>query len=111
MASYNDINVPVSVGTKYDADNDITIDRADDGTVRGRVGFADTLYTFQILHSIISSTDKDAIWTFYNANKAAAWTFTYQGDTYTLRFIAPPAETHLKGDWWKVVIRAIGTRN
>jgi len=108
MAAYP--SIPIDNSTQISADGGISVDRAEDGTIRGRVSYAETVYTMKLVHTLLTSTQRDTLMTFYDTNKALSWTFTYDSDTYTLRFMGAPQHQHLSGGWWNVTVSAIGTK-
>jgi hypothetical protein len=51
-------------------------------------------------------TNKDALETFYQANKLINFDFTYPGGSlYTCRFLAAPIAQYQPGGWYKVRVR------
>ena len=110
MADPYPTSVPVDNATRLVASDDIQVDTAADGTVRGRVSFANTLYTARVVHSYISSTDRTAVLNHYAAWKTDPFTFTYDGDNYTMRYASHPQQMHMSGDWWRVDVALIGTK-
>lgn len=104
------IDLPIDNDTDLVADDDIKVDVADDGTVRGRVGFEDTvLYRGAIVHTLATTTEKGQHLAFYQANKLTEFTFTHGADTYTLRFSRHPRYKHTNGGRWRIEAPVIGT--
>lgn len=109
MASYP--NIGIDNGSRFTGDDDTQVDFASDGTIRGRVGFGATIYNGQIIHNLITSTERDTLVAFYETNKTVSFTFTYDGSTYTMRFKGKPKEQHLQGGWWRVDVQMIGNKD
>ena len=110
MASY-----PTSIswdnGFELVPSDGITSDVADDGTIRGLVNFADTVYVGQLVYSYIDSTDRNTLQTFYDTNKALSFSFAYDGDTYTMRYIRHPRKRRMVGGWWRMTVDIHGTKD
>lgn len=104
-------SIPFDNQTALSPEAGIAVDVADDGTIRGRVSFASTVYTATVVHSYITSLERDQIISFFDANKALSFPFTYDGDTYTMRFAAHPQARHQQGGWWTVTSRLVGTKD
>lgn len=79
------------------------------GTVRQRNFQNTVLYEFKVIHSMISKTDADSVFSDWAANKTAEVTFVWvDGLTYVVRYQEPPHLTHERGPWWKVHSKLIG---
>jgi len=103
MASYPDLM------TGYGGDADpidmVKIDRAEDGTARGRAYGADKA-RFTVTHPRLNSTDKSTLATFYSTNRLLEFTFAskHDGVTYTCIFSKPPQYERHPGSYWTATV-------
>jgi hypothetical protein len=79
--------------------------RATNGALKVRKTMSGEKYEWDIEHEL-SLTNKDALETFYQANKLINFDFTYPGGSlYTCRFLAAPIAQYQPGGWYKVRVR------
>lgn len=77
-----------SEGSQEVWNDPILVSIARDGTARGRRLQTGKKRIFKLQHSLITSADKSAFETFYDANRLASFSFTWSdGNTYTVVFI------------------------
>jgi hypothetical protein len=90
MAAYP--TLPISLGSKASPEAGIKIDRASNGAARARL-FATPKRSFRVEHAGLSLTERGSLETFYNANLATSFSFTWplDGVTYTVIFGGEPA--------------------
>lgn len=109
MANYPSVDIDNSTVLTPSANT--KIDYAEDGTVRGTVGFAAALWTGRVIHRYITKTEVNTIMAFWEANKLLPFTFAYSTETYTMRFTRMPQPQHLVGNLWQVTVDMIGTQD
>lgn len=103
-----------TLATKYGADpKPISstcpqIDRAEDGTARGR-SFGDDKMEFRIEHPFLSSTDKSTLATFYSTNRLLAFSYVSLSDgaTYSCLFDGPIEWTREPGGRFTAKVRIV----
>lgn len=110
MATYPALDIDYN-STRKPIENK-KIDVAADGTLRSRKDYSKTVYEFSIVHPLLSTTDKDSIQTFYDANDSVTFTFNYAADSadYTLIFKGEPEAHQAIYNKWNVTMKAIGTK-
>lgn len=81
----------------------LTLDRASNGSVRGRSLWSSSKRLFSVEH-VLTATDLDALRTFYDANKTTAFDFVWagNGETYSVVFRGMSNAAHLGGGYWRV---------
>ena len=102
MADYP--NLPQIIGTQKLDDDGTVVDLAESGKPRLRQYYTQVRTRFQVLHDI-DGTDKDAIISHYDGDKANVFNFTFKGDNvvYTVRYMGVPQTTPVAGtDRWRV---------
>lgn len=110
MATYPDIDQ--SFDSSVRQDGGVSLDEADDGSLRGRSAYAENMYDLEIIHPWISTTDKNTLLTFYDTNKTAVNTFTLDadGNDYSVVFVQPPAWKKHSATHWTVTMYMRGTQ-
>jgi len=93
VASYP--SLPMRKGSQEKWVDDLSADRAVNGSVRARAFFTAKKRTFIIRH-LLNLTDRGTLETFYNANRLLVLTMTWPPDgvTYSCVFGRPPQYTH-----------------
>lgn len=78
-------------GTSETWVDDVTIDRAVNGTPKGRAYFTAKKRAFTVVH-LLNPTDRVALETFYNTNRLLAMTFTFMPNNtvYNVLFARAP---------------------
>lgn len=102
MAAYP--NVVQVLPSRTIADEGTVVDRAVSGKPRFRSYYSKTRISWEVVHEC-ENTDRDLLWQFYQDNKFVSFTFTWAGDgqTYEVRFTAPPQEQPIEGNLrWRV---------
>lgn len=78
----------VSPSSTKSLKTDRQLDRASNGTLRGRVFYTAPKSSFSVEHEAMSTTDRDSFQTFYNTNMNLSFSFVWPQDgvTYTVMF-------------------------
>ncbi|CAH1387015.1 hypothetical protein [Candidatus Nitrotoga sp. M5] len=100
MATYP--TLPTRPGGDPKPINGIEIDRAEDGTARGRSYHSSEKSRFVLDHPWLTFAQKDALATFYATNKLIPFDYysITSAATHSCLFSAPPAyEYHASGYW------------
>lgn len=87
---------------------DLVTDQWPNGSSRGRSYFTPGLYTWDILHGVLSDANRATLKTFYDTNRLLLFNFTSPWDSVTYQnvgFIAPPTYEFLPGAFWNVKIK------
>lgn len=110
MATYP--TIPQHPSTTRSPISNKKIDVSADGTIRARIDYSVIIYDFSIKHSMISTSLKDNIMTFYDTNDSVNFTFNYSADLvdYTLMFEEEPVPTWIASDVWDVEFKAKGIK-
>jgi len=89
-------------------EDNVFIDRASNGTARGRVLWTAPKYTLQLQH-IVARADVDTLLAFYAANRALEVTVVWDGNgqTYTMMFDGAPKPEHIGGLEWRVTTKLV----
>lgn len=88
MASYPDL--PALMGSNADTKDGLQIDRAVNGTARGRSLWAAQKNTTLNIKHVLDATDKATLDAFYTANRALEITYTSLLATGNYLFVGPP---------------------
>ena len=107
MAQYP-INLPQVIGTSFNEESGAVVSRSINGRPRIRNNFSQIWRTGEIIHDL-SQSELDSLMTFYNANKAVAFTFIYQADnvTYSCQFASSPISRPILGGRYDVKVLII----
>jgi hypothetical protein len=103
MATYPDLM------TAYQSDpepiNSISIDRAEDGTARGRA-YGDDKVKIKVVHPRLTSANKSTLVTFYGTNRLLEFTFASKTDgvSYTCIFSKAPRYERHPGSYWTATV-------
>lgn len=83
----------------------LSVDRAEDGTARGRSYGADKV-RFKIVHPGLSSSDKTTLDTFYSDNRLLTVTYVSPADSAsrTCIFAAKPEYKREAGSYWTATV-------
>lgn len=83
----------------------IKVDRAEDGSARGR-SLGNDKTRFKIEHPRLSSSDKATLDAFYSANRLLEITYVSpaDGNTYTCLFARAPAWERHPGSFWTATV-------
>ena len=103
MASYPDLMT--DYGVDADPIDMISIDRAEDGSARGRA-YGDDKASFTVTHPRLNSTDKSTLDTFYSTNRLLEFTYTskHDGASYTCIFRRAPKYERHPGSYWTATV-------
>lgn len=106
MAAYP--NLGQTTESRESWEDDVKIDRASNGTARGRALFAGPKLALQIAH-ICERADLDSLLAFYDSNRLLSVDVTWAGDNVTRQMIfsAPPDVQHEGGLIWRVTSRLV----
>lgn len=88
--------LPIASSSKKETLDDIQVDRATDGTLRGRSFWAATKKRIKVDLSLLTAAQMTTLDTFYNTNRLLPidLLWPHDGVTYTnLWFVGPPSET------------------
>lgn len=94
MADYPDL--PISPRSSAKANSGLITHRGVDGTLRGQAVHDDKI-DFNIVHEVLTDTERDTLVTFYNSNKDTVFNFTWPIDnvTYSCLFKSRPTFTSI----------------
>lgn len=103
MASYP--TLLTTQASSYSTESGIATQRATNGTLRARTFFPGDKRNFD-LHHFLSAAERDALLTFYAANRLLDVDYTdpSTGTTHTVRFAEAPQSTPLP-PWWEVRVQ------
>ena len=106
MAAYPTFAHAPTLSSEQTLLDDLQIDRATNGAVRGRAMYTAPKRSFSIVHEGLSATDKGTLVTFYNTNRKLQFDFTWVADSvlYYCYFTAPPKLKVLPGLLWNVTM-------
>lgn len=109
MADYP--SLPVDEGSQIQKDGGIRIDVAQNGAVRGRRLYAQTVFRITLVHRYISNSDRTTLLSHYDSHAGQRFNWTSPaGELYGVQYLDEPAEIqHPTGDW-TMTTRLIGTR-
>ncbi len=104
MATYP--TLPTRAGGDPQPINGIEIDRAEDGTARGRSFHSSDKVRFSLDHPWLTSTQKAELAAFYTTNRLIE--FDYEsissGATHSCLFSKPPAYIYQPGGYWSAKV-------
>ncbi len=109
MASY-----PTSVfhkGSQVVPRNNIALDVAEDGSVRGRKLHTKETYDLTLIHSYQTQTAAETIESFYETSSTQQVDVTWRGDTYNCYWAGKPSLNNEGGALWNVTCRLVGVRS
>lgn len=94
--------LPIAYGVTERFTTDRKLERASNGTLRGRVFYTTKKRTFKIQHPALTPAQLATFDAFYDSNLSSTFTFTYTNDgivftDYTVAFSADPVRTPLDG--------------
>jgi hypothetical protein len=97
MATYPDL--PTARGSDPEPINTLDIDRAEDGTGRGRSYYAADKVKITVEHPLITAAQKTTLAAFYTSNRLVTFTYLSPSDSVsrTMLFAAPPAYVNRPG--------------
>ena len=97
MAAYP--SLPILDASTTPLEDGLQADRATNGGLKVRSMFTSDKRNFQLKHEL-TTTQRDALITFYNANKLLNVDFTWPGNsvTYVVRFAKGPTVTDKAGN-------------
>jgi hypothetical protein len=100
MATYP--TLPTRAGGDPLPINGLEIDRAEDGTARGRSFHDSDKVRFSLEHPFLTSTQKAMLAAFYTTNRLIEFDYVSisSGSTYGCLFSKPPAYIYQPGDFW-----------
>lgn len=80
------------------------------GIVRQRDFSAVDLYEFDVVHTLLTRAEAESIQSNWSSNKILSQTFDWiDGNTYNIRFAAPPVLQHMTGPYWSTTVKLVGT--
>ena len=89
--------LPIAVGASYETKTDRVLERASNGTLRGRVSFTAPKRVFKIKHPALSISERDTLTAFHAANMASVFSFDWLGTNYTCVFGSDPSYSAING--------------
>lgn len=106
MAAYP--NLGQTTESRESWEDDVKIDRASNGTARGRALFAGRKLALQIAH-ICERAEVDSLLAFYDSNRLLSVDVAWSGDNVTreMIFSAPPDVQLEGGRLWRVTSRLV----
>lgn len=109
MAAYP--SVAFAKGTQVVARNNVALDVAEDGTVRGRKLHTKETYDLALVHEYASETDANTVEDFYEGSPAQQVDVTWRSQTYNCYWAGKPVVEHADADLWTVTSRLVGVRS
>lgn len=87
----------------------LDIDRAEDGTARGRSWWAADKCQFKLVHPRLTAAERSTLDTFYAANRLVPFDYTSLSDgvTRTCIFAAAPAPKGEAGGRWTMTVELV----
>lgn len=108
MASYP--SFPQLLGSVETPRDDLTVDRAVNGTAKARAFYTARKRQFQVRH-LLTKAERDTLLAFYDANRLVSCLFTWTGDTtptvYTCLFERPPELRHASPSIIEAIVRLV----
>lgn len=104
-------SVTPTQGSQVAARNNIAMDVAEDGSVRGRKLHAKETYDVTLVHSYVDETDANTVEEFYEAAPTQQVEVTWRGAVYNCYWMGKPLVEHAAGATWTVTSRLIGVRS
>lgn len=100
MATYP--TLPTRAGGDPQPIGGIEIDRAEDGTARGRSFYSSDKAKFSLEHPWLTAAQKTTLDNFYSANRLLAFDYAsgMSGATHSCLFSRPPAYIYQRGGYW-----------
>lgn len=100
MATYP--TLPTRSGGDPQPINGIEIDRAEDGTARGRSFYGSDKVRFALEHPWLTAAQKATLAAFYTANRLIPFNYASgsSGATHNCLFAKPPAYIYHAGGYW-----------
>jgi hypothetical protein len=97
MATYPDL--PTARGSDPEPVNQIDIDRAEDGTARGRSFYSADRVRITVVHPLLTAAQKTTLAAFYSSNRLVAFTYLSPSDSVSrsMLFAKPPAYVNRPG--------------
>lgn len=99
----------VATGSSEDFYDNVITDRSFGGIIRIRstVPLANIKKVFNVVHSVLTLTQRNDLETFYKTYRDAELDLTWKPDTlhYAVRFIDVPKFTIIGGNFWKAEVR------
>ena len=89
--------------------DDLQIDRASNGTPRGRAFYTAPKKVFTVVHEAMTSAERATLLAFYAANRLLTFDFVWAADgvTYICLFAAAPKSTITSGTYWTVTTQMV----
>jgi hypothetical protein len=89
----------------------VKVSVASNGTVRAKTESTTDTFSFDIIHSMISTADKDAILAHHSTDKNGAFTFDYDGDgsSYSCVYLGRPVERWAGAGVWDMSVSMVGS--
>jgi len=109
MANYP--TVPQSRDSSKKLYDVVKVSVASNGTVRAKTESTADTFSFDIIHSMISTVDKDIILAHHNTDKNSVFTFDYNGDgdSYACIYLGRPVERWAGAGVWDVSTAMVGS--
>ena len=109
MAAYP--NTSFSSGSRMSAIENIELDSASDGTIRGRVVSVSPNYDALMVHEALTEAQAASIETFYETDPTRQVEITWRGVQYNARWRGKPMVTHAFAAMWRVESAFLAVRN
>lgn len=93
-----------TMGSEPEIVDDVRIERATNGTLRGRALWPAQKRRFRIEHNGVAPAERDAVLSFYATHRATTFEFTWAGDgqVYVVVFARTPQHRPIGGLLWRV---------
>lgn len=103
-------NTAYSQDTQILAEPNVLLDKASDGTIRGRVLNAAEVYEVTLVHNNLTEAQANAIEDFYETDPTQEVNVTWRSVTYNCRWMGKPEIRHFRGATWTAISRLKGVR-
>lgn len=88
----------------------IIMDRASDGSARGRLNYAKEAYDVTLIHENLTEAEANTIEDFYETDPTRQVEVTWRAVTYNCRWMGKPRVEHFQGTSWRCISRLLGVR-
>jgi len=95
-------NLPFDAETAEEWIDDIKLDRASNGSARGRALYASPKLRLTSAFRALSLAQRSAVDAHYLAHRNAAFSVVWRGQTYTMAYTVPPRWSRVGGVLWNL---------
>lgn len=95
-------NLPFDAETTEEAIDDIRLDRASNGSARGRALYAATKLRLVAAFRALTVTQRADVDAHYQAHRTTSFAVVWRGQTYTMAYTVPPRWSRVGGVLWNL---------